>query len=118
MKKIIEFSKSYGNITKIKKDFYDGNIKNLKNALRINNIYKNQPLRKNCKNCDSRKIKSFIKNFNIPYKLCSRCGHLNGAFQDTNIFAKKLYIGYISPLIYFDHLTRTIQINSNELYQY
>ena len=91
MKKIIEFSKSYGNITKIKKDFYDGNIKNLKNALRINNIYKNQPLRKNCKNCNSRKIKSFIKNFNIPYKLCSRCGHLNGAFQDTNIFAKKLY---------------------------
>ena len=41
MKKIIEFSKPYGNITKIKKDFYDGNIKNLKNALRINNIYKN-----------------------------------------------------------------------------
>lgn len=91
MKKIIKFSKTYGNIFKLKKDFYDGNEKNLKNAIKINNEYKKQPLRKSCKNCGSKKIKLFIKNFNIPYKLCSFCGHLNGAYEDTNIFAKKLY---------------------------
>ena len=91
MSKVIKFSKPYGNIFKIKKDFYDYNEINLKNAIKINNEYKKQPLRKCCKNCGSKKIKSFIKNFNIPYKLCSSCGHLNGAYEDTRVFAKKLY---------------------------
>ena len=91
MTKIIKFSKSYKNLIKIKSDFYVNNKNNLKNVTRINNIYKKQPLRKYCKNCGSKKIKSFIINFQIPYKLCSSCGHLNGAYQDTNIFAKKLY---------------------------
>ena len=91
MNKVTKFSKSYRNIFKIKKDFYDGNEINLKNAIKINNEYKKQPLRKCCKNCGSKKIKLFIKNFNIPYKLCASCGHLNGAYEDTKIFSKKLY---------------------------
>ena len=76
---------------KIKSDFYNNNQKNLKSALKINQNYKKQPLRIHCKNCGSKKIKLFIKSFGIIYKLCFSCGHLNGAHQDTNIFAKKLY---------------------------
>jgi len=91
MKKIIKFSKSYSNITEIKKSFYNDNLKNLKNSLKINSIYKKQPLRKNCKNCGSKKIIPILKNFNIPYRLCSYCGHLNGSYEDTNNFARKLY---------------------------
>ena len=91
MNKVLKFSKSYGNILKTKKSFYDDNEIHLKNAIKINNEYKKQPLRQCCKNCGSKKIKSFIKNFNIPYKLCSSCGHLNGAYEDTIVFAKKLY---------------------------
>ena len=91
MNKILKFSKSYGSILKTKKSFYDNNEIHLKNAIKINNEYKKQPLRQCCKNCGSKKIKSFIKNFNIPYKLCSACGHLNGAYEDTRVFAKKLY---------------------------
>ena len=91
MNKIIKFSKSYGNIIKIKKSFYDDNETNLKKAIKINNEYKKQPLRKCCKNCGSKKIKLFMKNFNISYKLCSHCGHLNGAYEDSRVFAKKLY---------------------------
>lgn len=91
MNKVLKFSKSYGNILKIKKSFYDDNEIHFKNAIKINNEYKKQPLRQCCKNCGSKKIKSFIKNFNIPYKLCSLCGHLNGAYEDTRVFAKKLY---------------------------
>ena len=91
MNKVLKFSKSYGNILKIKKNFYDDNEIHLKNAIKINNEYKKQPLRQCCKNCGSKKIKLFIKNFNIPYKLCSSCGHLNGAYEDTRVFAKKLY---------------------------
>ena len=63
MNKIIKFSKSYENIFKLKKDFYDSNKINLKNAIKINNEYKKQPLRKYCKNCGSKKIKIFIKNY-------------------------------------------------------
>ena len=91
MNKVLKFSKSYGNILKIKKSFFDDNEKYLKNAIKINNEYKKQPLRKCCKNCGSKKIKLFIKKFKIPYKLCSSCGHLNGAYEDTRDFAKKLY---------------------------
>ena len=91
MSKIIKFSKSYKNILKIKKDFYINNKTYLDNSLRINKIYKKQPLRKSCKNCGSKKIKPFIKSFKIPYNLCSLCGHLNGAYQDTNNFANQLY---------------------------
>jgi len=91
MNKIIKFSKSYGNIIKIKKSIYDDNETNLKKAIKINNEYKKQPLRKCCKNCGSKKIKLFMKNFNISYKLCSHCGHLNGAYEDSRVFAKKLY---------------------------
>tara|TARA_B100000886_G_scaffold294129_1_gene220494 strand:+ start:3219 stop:4238 length:1020 start_codon:yes stop_codon:yes gene_type:complete len=91
MNKVVKFSKSYGNILKIKKNFYDDNDTNLKKAVNINNEYKKQPLRKCCKNCGSKKLKLFIKNFNIPYKLCLSCGHLNGAYDDTKNFAQKLY---------------------------
>jgi SAM-dependent methyltransferase len=91
MKKIVEFSKSYRNIRQIKNDFYDGNAKNLKNSIKIFSHYKKQPLRKYCKNCGKNKLISFIKAFGISYKLCFFCGHLNGEFQDTNIFSKKLY---------------------------
>lgn len=91
MTKIIKFSKSYKDLIKIYSGFYDNNKNNLKKSIKINKIYKKQPLRKYCKNCGSKKIKSFIKNFQIPYKLCSSCGHLNGAYQDTSIFAKKIY---------------------------
>ncbi len=91
MNKIIKFSKSYKNIIKIKSNFYKDNINNLKGAVKINNLYKKQPIRKYCKNCGSKKIKLFIESFNIPYKVCLSCGHLNGAYQDTSDFAKKLY---------------------------
>lgn len=91
MKKLLKFSKSYGKIFKIKKDFFNGNEINLKKAIRINNEYRKQPLRKCCKNCGSKKLKLFIKNFNIPYKICSLCGHLNGAYEDTRVFANELY---------------------------
>lgn len=41
MKKIVEFSKSYGNIRQIKNDFYDSNTKNLKIPLKFLVIIKN-----------------------------------------------------------------------------
>jgi hypothetical protein len=93
MSKIIKYSKSYKNILKIKSDFTDKNLGNLKDVIKINNFYKKQPIRKHCKNCGSKKIRAFIKSFGIPYKICLNCSHLNGAFQDTHNFAKSIYQG-------------------------
>lgn len=91
MKKILKFSKSYSNIFELKQDMFINNNLNLKNSIKIKKIYKKQPLRKTCKNCNSKKIKTFIISFQIPYKICEICGHLNGAYKDTNAFAKYLY---------------------------
>ena len=91
MKKVVKFSKSYKNILGIKKDFYTNNLVNLRNVNKINKIYKKQPIRKNCKNCNGTNLKGFIKNFGIEYKICNNCSHINGQYQDTNIFAERLY---------------------------
>ena len=90
-KKIVKFSKSYKNIFGIKKDFYKNNLKNLNSVLKINNLYKKQPLRKNCKNCNSRSLTGFIKNFGIQYKICNNCNHVNGQYKDTEKFAERIY---------------------------
>ena len=91
MKKIIKFSKSYKNIINIKDDFYKNNSLNLKNQLKISTQYKLNPKRKFCKNCNKRTLNKFIESFSIEYLLCSTCNQLNGKFQDTTSFAKKLY---------------------------
>ena len=37
------------------------------------------------------KKKYFLNSFNINYYLCPKCQHINGAFQETGSFLKKLY---------------------------
>lgn len=91
MKKIVKFSKSYKNIIGIKKNFFTCNFENLNDRIKINKLYSKQPLRKHCKNCNSKNLKSFIKNFGIEYKICKNCSHINGQYQDTKKFAEKLY---------------------------
>ena len=91
MKKIIKFSKTYNNVLSIKKDFYDENWQNLNNQVKINKYYKQNPIRISCKNCQKKTLQKFIKNFLIEYYVCSNCSHLNGKYQDTEKFAKKLY---------------------------
>lgn len=89
--KNIKYSKSYKDILQIKKDFYLNNKENLKKAIKINKKYSQQPKRFNCKNCNSRSLNKFIKNFNIEYLQCNNCGHLNGRYDDTSHFTKWLY---------------------------
>ena len=88
---VYKFSKSYGNIFKIKKDFYLNNNNHLKKSLSVNNVYKSQPLRKFCKICNSKKLEKFINSFGIDYLICKKCSHLNGKFDDTGSFRNYLY---------------------------
>ena len=89
--KIIKFSKSYKNVSLIKKDFISENFKYFSYAKKINDVYKKQVKRKKCKNCQVKISKPFLKNFEINYCLCTRCGHLNGVYEDTQKFNKWLY---------------------------
>lgn len=92
IKKVVKFSKSYGDIVSLKTDFYTNNKLNKNIALKLNRIYKNGPKRKICKNCEKKIGIFFIKNFGVKYNLCKFCGHLNGEKLETKSFFKKLYV--------------------------
>ena len=89
--KIVKFSKSYKNVSLIKKDFTSENSKYFSYANKINNVYRKQIKRKRCENCNLKISKPFLKNFGIKYSMCTRCGHLNGIYEDTEKFNKWLY---------------------------
>jgi len=91
MKPIIKYSKSYKNLFNLKKDMYEDNQNYLKKLLKVNNLYKKQPKRKTCKNCLKKIGKKIFFSHGIDYSLCKNCGHLNGLYQDSKIFIKKLY---------------------------
>lgn len=92
MTKVLKFSKNYGDIINLKKDFYEKNNYNRLMALRLNKIYLEGPKRKVCKNCEKKIDVFFIKSFNVKYNLCKFCGHLNGEKLETKNFFQKLYI--------------------------
>lgn len=58
----------------------------------FSDLYSSQPLRTLCKNCENLlpEDAAFSKG-NIRYKICTVCGHLNGAHQDTDEFCRALY---------------------------
>ena len=91
MKKIVKFSKPYKLIFKIKKDFYDNNLINLKKSIKTNKYYTRQKKRKKCKNCNSIKSKYLFKSFGVNYFVCKKCSHLNGAHEDSKRFTNFLY---------------------------
>jgi|TARA_B100001964_G_scaffold136595_1_gene150765 2-polyprenyl-3-methyl-5-hydroxy-6-metoxy-1,4-benzoquinol methylase len=89
--KITKYSKSYNNVLKIKKNFYEDNFSNLNNSLKINKKYSQQPKRKFCKNCSNNIQKPVLLNFKIKYSICNKCGHLNGMYEDSKKFVNWLY---------------------------
>ena len=110
-KKIIKYWKKIKNIKNIKKDFLQKNDIFLRKQLLKNKIYKNQPKRKKCKNCEQRLSGEKIKVQNIEYIYCNKCDHLNGIYQDTEKFIETIYktksINYSKN--YFDQKRRIIK---------
>lgn len=99
MKKIIYFSKSYDNeMLEIKKDFYLKNDYNFKKIKKINNLYKKEPKRKNCQNCEKKIGLKDFSSFEIDYIICKNCSHLNGKYENSDRFAYNLYRGEKSKL--------------------
>ena len=92
--KIEQYGKSSISVIKQKKSFFNDNDKHIEAQRKISNIYKQQPIRLCCKNCDKplKKEHDFIKD-GIEYKICDICTHLNGAYEDTNEFCNAIYTG-------------------------
>ena len=87
-----QFGKNSTSLLIQKASFFDENQEHLEKQQRIAEIYKKQPRRQKCKNCDSILPTSFdfIKD-GIEYLLCEQCGHLNGGYDDTDDFCRSVY---------------------------
>jgi 2-polyprenyl-3-methyl-5-hydroxy-6-metoxy-1,4-benzoquinol methylase len=75
-----------------KTSFFENNDQLVKKQKEIALIYKKQPKRKKCKNCDTKL--GIAPDFNkdgIDYIICNYCQHLNGMYEDTKEFCEGLY---------------------------
>ena len=90
--KKIQYGKSSGFYLNIKNDFFDKNQLYIKKQKEFAKVYKAQPPRLQCKNCDHKLSTDpdFIKD-EVGYVLCEKCGHLNGMHQDTQEFCDIVY---------------------------
>ncbi|MBK3494840.1 methyltransferase domain-containing protein [Viridibacillus sp. YIM B01967] len=88
-----KYGKSLGDIFDIKKTFIESNNELLKDNIKLAKIAKKQPKRSECKNCSNELSREvlFTKQ-GIDYHLCETCNHLNSIYDDTNEFAKAVYV--------------------------
>jgi len=89
---IRKYGKPSASWFKAKRWFFDHDKELLGECLRIADLYLEQPERRRCMVCDVEieGAPSFVKH-DIPYHVCPRCGHLNGAHQDSDAFCAGLY---------------------------
>ena len=92
---LVRYGKSYADIWRLKSDFSDRNDEYLSNMRRIADIYRMQPQRTHCKICDHTiSIQEGTFSFHshgIDCGICPTCGHLNGAYLETDEFSKSVY---------------------------
>lgn len=88
---MIRYGKSAEALLAHKQDFFRDNDNLLREGRRIGDIYRAQPARTACKCCATPLAgASFVKQ-GITYIVCGRCGHLNGAHEDSAEFCTALY---------------------------
>jgi len=91
---MIRYSKPLGNLLSFKQEFFKSNDLKLEEFQKLAEIYRSQPYRHACKNCD-RKLEwvasgVFVK-LGVEYGFCPHCGHCNGRHEDTEEFCRALY---------------------------
>ena len=85
------FGKSSLDVLKIKQSFIDENERLKADQLRVTKFYCAQPRRKTCKNCEAPLSEVTFVKLDVEYYVCPRCGHLNGAHDDTDEFCAAAY---------------------------
>lgn len=90
---IYKYGKEYGGLKDIKKDFYVLNEQLLNERNKVAAVYKQQPLRRECKLCGKNLSDNAISfcSHSVEYLICENCGHINGRFEDTSEFSKYVY---------------------------
>ena len=90
-----KFGKPIEPLLRHKKSYFDDNDAILENSHRIGRIYRDQPLRFACKNCDAERSLQCLEfsKQGIIYWFCSQCGHVNGEHEDSDAFCEQVYTG-------------------------
>lgn len=88
---LIRYGKSAGPLIALKENFFRDNEALCAASRRTALLYAAQPRRARCKCCDEALGDPSFAKAGIGYVLCGRCGHLNGAHEDTEEFCAALY---------------------------
>jgi hypothetical protein len=88
---VIRYGKPSAVLLQHKQAFFKENDAKITEFGRLAHLYTSQPRRVECKNCEARLGETTFEKFGVEYVFCTRCGHLNGAHEDTNAFCEALY---------------------------
>lgn len=88
---LTKYSKPASALLKLKKDFFTKNDTIHDNQTELSELYSKQPRRALCKTCAQPLDGEIFKKNKIEYSFCTRCGHLNGCFEDTDAFCASAY---------------------------
>ena len=88
---MLRFGKSAGPLLTHKQSFFTDNAEFLAEGHRIARVYTNQPRRTTCKCCRATLGAVSFSKHGIDYHICGKCGHLNGAHEDTDAFCGEIY---------------------------
>lgn len=89
---MIRYGKSSSSLLSQKTSFFEENELHIKKQREMALIYKKQPKRKNCKNCNAKiDLSSDFTKDGIDYVFCDYCQHLNGIYEDTDEFSNAIY---------------------------
>ncbi len=86
------FGKPFGNLNSMKRNFFENNDGMLKMADEMADVLSSQPKRTICKICGGTLGEKLLTSHGLSYIECPVCGHLNSAFEDTDVFAGKVYV--------------------------
>ncbi len=92
-KRIVRFGKPSGPLLQQKAAFFQDNDRLQENVQRICDIYSRQPKRSQCKNCRFELSGHGFCKLKVLYLQCANCGHLNGAYEDSDEFCQAVYAG-------------------------
>ena len=90
---MIKFGKDSSDYLRMKPFFFDEELsrQRVEEVKKIGKRYRQQPARTECVVCRTALSERLFSYQGVDYLKCGRCGHVNGAHQDTEEFAEFLY---------------------------
>ena len=92
MSVVKKFGKPFGNLNSMKRNFFENNDGMLAMADEMAGVLSMQPKRTHCKICKSPLSEPLFYSHGLGYIECATCGHLNSEYEDTDVFASKVYV--------------------------